>query len=350
MRLLFLSPYMTFGGAEKFLFDLGGYLLGRGHTVALVSSGGVFADGLAELGARTYRLPLERRSAFAANAWALRGVLKREAPQLVCANSFLTAALARLAGARPLLILHNPLQAWHLPVIARAGRLLVERVLSVTDCNRRRLVALGFPAGRIETVPNGVDLTRFPAREWRPLREEVRVGTVARLEGYKGHRFLLRALAELCAGDRPVVLELVGDGAARPELEALAQSLGLASRVHFLGSRADVARIVAGWDIFVLPSLVEGLPISILEAMAVGVPVVATDVGGVAEVVRDGVTGLLVPAGDSRALAGAIGRLIDEEGLARRLTLAARRQIEERFASGVVMAQFEQALLAAAHG
>lgn len=155
------------------------------------------------------------------------------------------------------------------------------------------------------------------------------VGTVTRLCTQKDPETLLRA-ARLAAELRPDVrFVVVGDGPLRPQVEQLLDDLNLRGHVTLLGRRSDVETLLPGFDAFVLSSRWEGLPRVVIEAMAVGVPVVATDVGGIAEVVEDGASGLLVPSGDHIALANALLRVVDEPGLGARLARDAGGRVAE---------------------
>ena len=186
------------------------------------------------------------------------------------------------------------------------------------------------PAVKISVVPNAVALRDPVPRDIR-LRAEVAgdettplVLTVARLDAQKGLVHLLETAAIM----PDTVFAIAGDGADRSALEAQAASLGVASRVRFLGHRRDVPALLAIADVFVLPSLYEGLPLSVLEAMAAGVPVVATAIGGTDEVVRDGETGTLVAPGDARALAAGIRSMLSSRDRAARLAEAGRAYVQ----------------------
>jgi glycosyltransferase involved in cell wall biosynthesis len=133
------------------------------------------------------------------------------------------------------------------------------------------------------------------------------------------------------------IFVLAGDGPERPALEAQARSLGIEGRVRFLGHRTDIPQLLAVSDLFVLPSLYEGLPLSVLEAMAAGKPVIATQIGGTSEVVTDGETGLLVKPRDSNALAAAIQRLLTDQDLANRLARSALDRVRHEFSSDVMV-------------
>jgi sugar transferase (PEP-CTERM/EpsH1 system associated) len=191
---------------------------------------------------------------------------------------------------------------------------LVTRFVTVSLNLQEWLVgSVGIPRRKVLTIHNGVDTARFSDEGREEARralglppELIVVGTVGRLDPVKDQVGLLEAFARI-AGQRPAAaLLIVGDGPCRKELEACAGRPELARRVHLLGERADVPRVLKTLDLYVLPSIAEGISNTILEAMATGLPVVATRTGGNPELVEDGVTGALVPVGDREALAQAI--------------------------------------------
>jgi glycosyltransferase involved in cell wall biosynthesis len=154
---------------------------------------------------------------------------------------------------------------------------------------------------------------------------------VGNLYPVKGHAHLLRAMPAVVAGRPDAHLVVLGRGALHDPLLAEAATLGLSDRVHLLGHREDVARWVAAIDVFVLPSLSEGLPLSLLEAMAAGRPVVVTAVGGVPEVVQDAVTGFVVPPASPGALASRILALLRDTALSAVMGAAGQTRVRERF-------------------
>jgi glycosyltransferase involved in cell wall biosynthesis len=196
-------------------------------------------------------------------------------------------------------------------------------------------VLLGRPPGSIETVHNGVPDVRV---EPLPrLRAEPTIGFVGRLAAAeKGLDVLLHALVRL-PGAAAV---LVGDGPDRAALEGLAAELGVADRVVFTGWSNDVRRLLPGFDVLAQPSRREGFGISVVEAMLAEVPVVATDAGGMAEVVVDGVTGVTVPADAPEALADAIAGLLDDPARRRAMGERGRRIALERFSAEAMAAAF----------
>jgi glycosyltransferase involved in cell wall biosynthesis len=216
------------------------------------------------------------------------------------------------------------------------------RVVAVSaDTARRAIEVEGLPPGKVEVIHNGVDLAAFAPLGEGPV-SPARAIHVARLSEEKDQATLLRA-ARLVADQRPEFhLEVVGDGPDRPELAALAAALSLDPHVSFLGARTDVPVLLRASGLFVLSSRSEGISLTLLEAMASGLPVVATDVGGNAEVVVHGETGVLVPAGDPARLAEAVAGLLSDPERAHRLGRAGRRRVERAFDLRGVVRRYEQ--------
>jgi L-malate glycosyltransferase len=225
--------------------------------------------------------------------------------------------------------------------------LFVERVanrmssLIVANAEAVRADAIrqeGLSAGKTRVVYNGVNLARFPLHTDPRRREDLGlatdgkvIGVVANLIYYKGHRHFLEACRTIKEHEPSFQAVLIGEGPCRPDLEQRVRDLGLDRTVRFLGSRGDVAAILPLVDLAVLPSLSEGFPNAVLEAMAAGRAVVASRVGGIPEVVLDGETGLLVPAGDPAALASAILSLLADPLRAARMGQAGRARVEAMF-------------------
>lgn len=216
--------------------------------------------------------------------------------------------------------------------------------VAVSQAQRDMYVKRGLiDPERIVVVHNGIETDAFAAAD-RPrqvaLRERfglpaealVLTSVAVLRDDTKGIHLLLEAARDVLAGV-PVRLLIAGDGPARPGLERRARELGLQDVVLWLGQRDDVATILAGSDLFVLPTLSDQFPTVLLEAMAAGLPVISTSVGGVPEIVSHESTGLLVPAGDVAALAGAIERLVSDAALRRRLGEAGRERVQARFSA-----------------
>jgi glycosyltransferase involved in cell wall biosynthesis len=214
---------------------------------------------------------------------------------------------------------------------------LYRRIIAVSEEVKRRYAAeLQVPARTLVVVRNAIRMPLTAPMRNAALRAALVDGrpdfvvlTPARLHPQKGHTYLLQAAAQV----PDATFVLAGDGPLRAELEAEARDLGVASRCVFLGQRADVPALLAAADLFVLPSLFEGLPVSVLEAMAAERPVVATAIGGTDEAVTSEESGLLVPPKDPAALASAIRRLQADPPFARRLAASARARVEREFSS-----------------
>jgi glycosyltransferase involved in cell wall biosynthesis len=204
---------------------------------------------------------------------------------------------------------------------------------------------------RVHVIHNGIDLQRFDAHTgdrsgqiFRTDKSHLLVVTVAGLNNQKGHIHLIRAIPGVLQRVPSARFLFAGEGHLRDHLEATTGALGLRDVVTFAGDRPDIPALLAGSDLFVLPSLFEGMPMSILEAMAAGKPVVATEVGGTRDLVISGVTGLLVPPGDSESLVRAIAGLLLSGERREAFGRAGRRRAEEHFSAAVMGARYRRLL------
>ncbi|MCC6198212.1 MAG: TIGR03088 family PEP-CTERM/XrtA system glycosyltransferase [Burkholderiales bacterium] len=221
--------------------------------------------------------------------------------------------------------------------------LVTQYVALSTELERYLAGPIGVAPERIERIVNGVDTARFApvgarvAIEGCPFKdpESWLVGTVGRMETVKDQTSLATAFvaasAQSAEARRRMRLVIVGDGPLRNDVDAILRAAGLRNQAWLAGERDDIPHILRGLDCFVLPSLAEGVSNTILEAMATGLPVLATRVGANAELVDDGATGRLVPAGDSGALAHALLALFDDRALATTMGSAGRARVEQRF-------------------
>ena len=256
------------------------------------------------------------------------------------------AVLSKLV-ARPALVL-----TVHGEMHARRGTALEWRqVAAVAVVSHAALRTLRLPCDprKFTVIHNGIappsdspDL-RAATRRNLCLGDRIAGTIVARMNGRKGHATLLKSMSMLRdAGEAPLML-VVGDGPEREQLEKQAQELNLdASHVRFLGARSDVDHILRAADFFVLPSDTEGLPLSVLEAMAHGLPVVASRVGGIPEIIEDGQQGLLVSPGDPAALRNAIQRIVDDAVLRRRLGKAAAIRVNAEFSVSSTLQNYDR--------
>jgi glycosyltransferase involved in cell wall biosynthesis len=207
------------------------------------------------------------------------------------------------------------------------------------------------PARKLEVFPYGVRIDPgADALDPAIVRAELGLGgfvlgVVGRLEEQKGQRFLMEALPELARQIPDLSVLLVGEGRQRDTLARQAEDLGVATLVHFLGTRRDLPRLFRAMDLFVQPSLWEGLPLTLLMAMGAGLPVVGTPVSGITEVIEDGINGRLVAPADSQALAGAILELYHRPDLRPRLGEAARRTVAAKYSQEAMLSRLERLYL-----
>ncbi len=260
---------------------------------------------------------------------------------------FYAAIAGRLSRVRPRVIFTE--HGRHFPDVVSTRRRLANRwildrladhVNAVCEFSAKSLSRVdGFSRARIEVIPNGVDLPRYGrVADIKSLRERVGldptrryITTVARFHPVKDHRTLFHAFAEIAPLRRDVDLLLAGDGQLRESLERLAQELGIDARVRFLGVRRDVADLLRASDVFALTSVSEAASITLLEAMASGLPVVVTAVGGNPEIVREGIDGLMAPRGDSHGIATALLKVLDDGRLAYAMGQSGAERVRNQF-------------------
>jgi len=342
-RILHSESSRGWGGQEVRVFVELEWMRARGHWVALAAHPeSKIAKRAQEVGMTFY--PLNTNKALLpAEIARMIAWLMRNRVEVVNTHSsndgWLVGVAARLAR-RPILIrsrhieVDYPNRFWS----GLAYRTLPCHVLTTSQRIANRLSEeLDIPASRVTCVSTGVDLARFSPEVKGTLRDELGlrpdvalVGMISVLRSWKGHATFLEAAAELLkSSKRPVRFVIAGDGPGREELTAKIVQTPWKDHVTLLGHRADVPNVLASLDVLVLPSYAhEGIPQIILQAEAMSRAVVATTVGGIPEVVEDGVTGLLVPPRNSDALAEKIGALLDDSDLRSRLGKAARENIE----------------------
>ena len=292
----------------------------------------------------------------AQGAWLLR--LKRGI-DIVSAHWLIPQGfIARLFRVPAVISLHGSDVNLRLGIAGRYGvRLILRKARAVTANSRATLERIGSESPGIprRVIPMGIDIGTFKrvGGEKRDVSDHTKVLTVGRMIPWKGQRYLIEAIMLLKRKMPHVSLSVVGDGPDRAFLEKLAETLGVADSISFLGARpaAEIPRILWDHDIFVLSSIVlasgetEGLGTVLLEAMAAGLPVVGTNVGGIPDIIIDGKNGLLVPERSPEAIADAVLRLVGDATLSGRLARAALRTVAERFTWDTIAAQFESLFL-----
>jgi glycosyltransferase involved in cell wall biosynthesis len=223
-----------------------------------------------------------------------------------------------------------------------------KKVVAVSDVIAMKLHQCGVSSQKIMVIDNGIDLQRFSSQKRNHLLKESLgikdgskvIGTIARLTKEKGHIYLIEAAKNIASVFPGTTFLIVGDGNERDRLEKRVRQLGLEDRVIFTGQRKDIIDILSILDIFVLPSITEGLPIALLEALASRLPAVATTVGAVPKVILDRETGLLIEPGSPESLRRAISELLSNQERARRLGDQAYRKVEKEFSAKSMAARY----------
>lgn len=348
VRVAHVVESLEMGGLEKLLVEFARHADRARFGLRFVTLGdrGFLASEIEALGWPVHSLGMPPGVKPRA-LWALARLFRRDKVGVVHTHSegplLYAAPAARLAGARRVIHTrhHGPDLGNNSPRARRAVGLVtrwVDRMVCVADDGARASVAEGVSAARVVTVWNGIDLDRFAYSGPRPGGPAV---VVARLVPEKDHATLLRAWA-LVAGQEPDFrLEVAGDGPLMGELVGLAGGLGLGDRVRFLGRVDDVPGLLGRAAMLVLPSRLEGISLTLLEAMARGLPVVATRVGGNPEVVIDGETGSLVSPGAPADLAAAVVALRRDPAAASRMGRAGRVRAETHFDVRTTLAAYE---------
>src|ERR1700674_4078148 len=374
LRILHTEASTGWGGQEIRILDESAGMQARGHTLRIAAPAEApIVDAARKRGLGADAIPINRRTL--AGLRGLIAVIDAFKPDVIVTHSSTDSWLAALATwlvRRRVAVVRTR----HLSTPIAAGILnrwlygwVPRRVVTTGEAVRTMLIErLALNPAHVGSVPTGTDLARFfPGARAEPRRalglsDGSLVGIVATLRSWKGHRFLLRGLADprlpglrvsFFGGGGPgkKMRPEVGDGPQEKALRQQVDELGLQARVQFAGQQSDVAPWMRAFDVMALPSTGnEGVPQALMQAMACGIPVVTTPVGAIPELVRNGVTGLLVPAENRLALAEAIARLLGDKALASRLAAAGRELIVAKHSSTAMLDAMEDVLRQAVSG
>lgn len=348
MKVIHVVESLAIGGLEKVVLSLVSWQLQQGHSSRVIC---LFEEGAMAEQARAHGIKVDsvgkRHGLDLAALGSLRHALRQAASgdkidvlhthNPVC--HYYSAAAALGLGISRLVSTRHGMgpasESGRLDLLYRIALLGTDAAVAVCHAGQRRFVQAGVIPARIAgVVPNGVAVTgiepRHDAAKARLLSqlnrpaESILLGTVGRLSPVKDIETMLRALQRLRQAGWHAELAVAGDGETRPALEALAKTLQIEKSVHFLGMRSDVAQLLSAFDVFVQSSLSEGYSLALVEAAAAQLPIVATRVGGNADIVMEGVNGLLVEPRDTSAMANALTLLLDSADLRDRMGLAGR--------------------------
>lgn len=358
-RILYLTVHLRYGGAEVGLLTTLKNIDRSRYDCSVVS-----IEPAGEIGRRIEKLGYEviylNSSATLFNIaliWRIAGIMRKKKPDILHASLFYANYFGRMAAlfSRPGSIVTEERSMY---TEKRFYHILIDRMLSaVTDsiivCSNAVLeftaIQERISKDKFRLIYNSVDSDAFNINDTRESvrgengfsKDDFIIGTIGSLIPKKGHEFLVEAVARIQASTPNLKLMLVGDGSARGELEELVRSRGLNSRTVFLGWRSDIPRLMKSMDVFVLPSLQEGFPRTIVEAMYAGLPVIASRIGGIPEIVTDGQNGFLSEPGDAGSIAKNIESLSVDKRLRERLGANARAGIISSYLPVHYMSQLE---------
>lgn len=363
MRILYIIGGGEFGGAEQHLLSLVKSL----DPIAYRPHVAVFYDAEFAARVREIHVPVTvlgpgKSYLVLSGLTQVRHLLRTFRPDLIHTHGVRANLVGRIANklegtpSRLITTVHSILaldypvawKRWLFGKLEGVTRRYVDHFILVSHAMEREFRQAGIGSDRISVIHNAIELPEEkPVRSGHsPLREElglpqdtVLVGTVARLHPVKGHVYLMQAIRELSQQYPDVHYVWVGGGEIRGELEEQVRQAGLRGVIHFLGVRKDVPELLPQLDLFVLPSISEGLSVAILEAMAAGVPVVATAVGGSPEILADQVDGLLVPAKAPWALAQAISNALAHPERMRKMGRAGQEKVYREFSTERLLKQ-----------
>ena len=341
MNILQILPELNVGGVETGTVDLARYLVRSGHKAVVVSGGGELVGDLESSGAIHYQLPVQKKSIFTVikTVPKLVQIIKKEQIDIVHARSRVPAWIAYFATRKTHTVFITTCHGYYKKHLFSYVMGSSKRVIVLSNVIGRHMIDdFGVPYERIRLIPRSVDLERFKyVSPDEKRREEFNVGIIGRITPLKGHLYFIKAMAKVAAVIPRLKIWIVGDAppsrqAYKEQLEVLVKRLGLWQATQFLGTQRDIPAILAHLDLLALATVThEAFGRVIVEAQASGVPVVATQVGGVVDIIEDQKTGLLVPPSDPASMASAIIRIFKDIELSRNLTQNAYQKVKEKY-------------------
>lgn len=360
MNILFITNHLNIGGITSYVLTLGAGLKKRGHHIYVASSGGSLLPRFMEEGINYISIPIKTKKEIGpkilASLFKLKNAVKKYRIDLVHTNSRTTQVLGCLLSKKTN-IAH--IYTCHGFFKKRLLRKLFpcwgQKTIAISESVKEHLTKdFGVKEKDIRIVHNGIDLERFGRCAKYDVRSTKKnlglgdgpvVGIVARLSDVKGHRYLIQAMRVILVKIPDAQLLIVGDGKEKRALVKLINDLGIEKNVFFIPSVTETTEVLSVMDIFVLPSLKEGLGLSLIEAMACGLAVIGSDVGGIKSLIQDGNDGLLVKPADSISLSKAILELLDDAKKRVYLGNNARDFIGRNFSQEEMVTQTEEVYL-----
>jgi len=354
LNILHIDSESTWRGGENQLLLLHQGLIQLGHSSTIVTQpNSELAIKLRMMNENFIGIPMRSEFDFPA-AKKISGIIKSKEINIIhthTAHSHSIGVLAKMLKRNVKLIAHRrvdfPLKK---NIFSRMKYSKTDRIIAISEGVKNALIKSGVGEERIAIVYSGIDLGKFDRKfDLNALRKEYRViegkfivGNIAHLTEHKGHKYLIESAKIVTEQSPDILFVIVGEGKLKLELKSLARKLGVNDKVIFTGFREDIPELLYTFDIFVLSSYLEGLCTSLMDAMAMRKAIVATNVGGIPEVVKDSINGILVPPKNPEKLAEAILALRNNEGLRKNMGTAGRSIVEEKFSSSRMVLNIEK--------
>ncbi len=348
MKVLHVNTHINAGGIGQYILSLTKALKERRVECVVASGGGDLEPELKTYGITHWYLNIKTKFFLSPKVlkaiFGLSNIIKKEKIDLIHAHTRVSQVVANFTSRRTGV---PYISTCHGYFKTRLSRRLFDtwgmRVVAISGAVKTHLEKdFGIDEKRIELIYNGVDISRFSlnysseeianTKRSLGLNESPVIGTMGRLSPVKGQRFLVEAMKYVISKKMRAQCLVIGSGAEKNTLKNLAKTLALEDVIKFIGpAYADIPLYLSCIDIFVLPSVKEGLGLALLEAMSAGKPCVGSDIGGISDIIEDGINGCLVPVGDTEAIGGAILRLLDDKVLSEEMGRRGKEIVKEKF-------------------
>lgn len=346
MKITLLTNHLNPGGITTYVLYLARGLKENGHIVKVFSRGGVGIEYLKKWGIEHIFINLFTKSEISPKIFfakrKLLSIIKKERPDLLHSQTRITRVLAQFVSKKLKIPFVSTAHGFYKKRLSyRLFPYWGEKTIAISEAVKEDLMKrFNLKSEHIKVVYNGIDLAKFKPRQKNELEETRRklrlgngpiIGIISRVSEIKGHLYLIEAMNYVLKKFSQAQLLIIGEGDRKKNLVNLVRLKRLEKNIIFISSIDDTSLILPLMDVFVLPSLEEGLGIAILEAMASYVPVVATGVGGIPEIIKDGENGILVPPRDIFSLGKAVCNILENRELKNKFILNGRRTVEEKF-------------------
>lgn len=365
-NILYVIDGLEFGGGERVFLQLASGFKNRYRVSVATNTNGRFAYELARLGIESFSVNMSKQFTLKPIR-QIRDIIRDNEIDLVHSQGARADFFARLAGRMAnvpniLCTIAMPVEGFEVGWLRKKiyrfldwlSERYVRKFIVVSDSLRKALTeGRGIPSHSVVKIYNGIELDQYQPdwnatslrSQWSIPPSAPLVGAIGRMVWQKGFTYFIKAIPELLQVEPSAKFVLVGEGPLKEDLEALAHDLDLKDQVIFPGFTRRIREALASMDVLVVPSVLEGFPIVTLEAMAVGKPIVATNINGITEQILDSTEGILVPPKDPKALTTAIIKLLHDKELSTRLGLAARTKVERCFSLDTMVSETEKVYL-----